>query len=114
MKNTCRIHRPGMMWKIESENGLCEYIHPDMQEFLDELMKKYDITYNDIETIISTELIEDYDLKLNYIKTDTDFCCFYEWNNTEFYMLERFCKFFDLFNNPKDLYFNVIPLKLIC
>jgi hypothetical protein len=85
-----------------------------MQEFLDELMKKYDITYNDIETIISTELIEDYDLKLNYIKTDADFCCFYEWNNTEFYMLKRFCIFFDLFNNPKDLYFKVIPLELIC
>ena len=128
MKNICKIYKPNAMWKIESENGLYEYIHPDMKECLDYLMKKYNILYNDIldvlckesityttiKTIISTEIIEDYDLKLNYIDTDKDFCCYYKWDNTVFYMLKRFCIFFDLFNNPKDLYFKVIPLEILC
>lgn len=114
MKNVCRIYRPGMMWKIESENGLCEYVHPDMQKCLEYLMRKYDITYNDIETIISNEIIEDYDIVINYIANEEKVLCHYKWNNTEFYMLQKFCIFFDLFNNPRDLYFKVIPLELIC
>jgi hypothetical protein len=110
MKTICRIHKPDALWRIENESGLYDYINPDMDALLNHLEKKNDITYKDMEVMISNEAIEDYDAEIKYISTNKTTICHFEWESSEFYLLQNVCKFFNLFEEPNNLYFKVIPL----
>lgn len=111
MKSICRIHKPDALWRIENDSGLYDYINPDMEELINHLETKYDISYKDMEVIISNETIENYDAEINYVSSNKTTICHYEWETSEFYLLQNLCKFFNLFDDPKNLYFKVIPLS---
>jgi hypothetical protein len=104
MKKICRFYDPDrLMWRIESEDGLYDYISTEMNIVLDYIMEKNNFMCKDFEVEISTEFIEDYDVVLKFKET-TQSVLFYEWNGEIFFMASKFSSYFDLFNNPRDLY----------
>jgi hypothetical protein len=104
MKKICRFYDPDrLMWRIESEDGLYDYISTEMNIVIDHIMDKHQFMCKDFEVEISTEYIEDYDVILKY-EDNTDYTLIYEWNGESFFMGSKFGSYFNLFEDPKDLY----------
>lgn len=108
MKKICRFYDPDrLMWRIESEDGLYDYITTEMNIVIDHIMDKHQFMCKDFEVEISTEYIEDYDVILEFKET-TQSVFFYEWNGESFFIASKFGSYFNLFENPKDLYIKYI------
>jgi len=104
MKKICRFYDPDrLMWRIESEDGLYDYISTEMNIVIDHIMDKHQFMCKDFEVEISTEFIEDYDVIVKY-KENTKYTLIYEWNEESFFVGSKFGSYFNLFEDPKDLY----------
>jgi hypothetical protein len=108
MKKICRFHDPHrLMWIIESEDGLYDYISTEMNIVLYHIMDKHQFMCKDFEVEISRESIEDFDVVLKYQETSQS-VLFYKWNDESFFITKNFGSYFNLFNEPNDLYIKYI------
>jgi hypothetical protein len=104
MKKICRVHNPHKLyWKIETNDGLFDYLWEEFNVGLDILKQKNDILWNDFDVLISTEIIENYDLIVKYVRTEQSYLM-YECAGQEFFFNKSFSDYFDLYKEPKDLY----------
>lgn len=104
MKKICRFYDPDrLMWRIESEDGLYDYISTEMNIVIDHIMDKHQFMCKDFEVEISTESEETYDVILKY-KENTKYTFIYEYNGESFFVGKIFASYFNLFDDPKDLY----------
>ena len=114
MTKLCKIHRPHIMWLIVLGEDYHDYVHPSTEVLIDYLLKKYDITYEDMDVLISTEHIEESDLvlsKVNITKYTSIFYC--EGLQTECEFGDFFTKELNINDSTEKLYFKVIPLQEI-
>jgi hypothetical protein len=114
MTKKCKIHKPYIMWLIVLKEDYHDYCYPSFEILINYLLKKYDITYEDIEVLISTEYLEDSDVVLEKVRMNS-------YTSVFLFKEEKIeCEFGSIFNtefkideNIKKLYIKVIPLEEI-
>jgi hypothetical protein len=114
MTKICKIHRPHIMWLIVLGEDYHDYAHPSFEILIEYLLKKYDITYEDMDVLISTEHIEESDLVLSKVNITKYTSIFYtEELKTECEFGDYFTKEFNINDFTEKLYLKVLPLEEI-
>lgn len=108
MTKTCRIYRPHIMWEILFEDGYHDYIYPDTEHLVHHLLHKHDITYDDVDVIVSTQPIDQHDACLTrrehtneFVFNDSGLACVFG---------EIFESQLDITPHTTNIYLKVIPL----
>jgi hypothetical protein len=109
MTKLCKIYRPHIAWLFKLDTDLHDHVYMNTEECVNYLAEKYKITYDDIDVIISTDFVEDYDIKMDFYRLENNFPVFL-WNDIECRFGIYFEKWFNLNEHTKNLYFKVIPL----
>jgi hypothetical protein len=114
MTKKCKIYKPHIMWLIVLGEDYHDYGYPSFEVLINYLLKKYDITYEDIDVLISTEYLEDSDVVLEKVRMNPyTSLFFFKEENTECEFGSYFTKEFGINENTKKLYIKVIPLEEI-
>jgi hypothetical protein len=108
MIKTCRIHRPHIMWEILFENGYHDYVYPDAEHLVQYLMHKYDITYDDVDVVVTTQPIDQHDACLTRC-TNTDAFVF-DVNGSPCVFGEIFKSQLNITPHTTNIYLKVLPL----
>ena len=109
MNKVYKIYRPHIAWMFKLEENLSDCLLYGTDPLVEFLLEKYEITYDEIDLEISTEPIENYDVKIKYIIFEQNILkC--EYNGDEIYFTKIFRDHFNWTEDKPFLYMKVVPL----
>ena len=96
------------MWEIWFASGYHDYIYPEMEPVVLHLLQSHDITYEDMDVVVSTQPMVDYDIHMHRCMGDHEFVCIKTHSKCVFGAV--FESEMQITDTTSDIYIKVLPL----